>query len=39
MNRYELSVVGMSEVRSPGRGEIVSGNYIIFYSLLENVLQ
>jgi hypothetical protein len=25
-------VVGLSEVRWPGKGEIVSGNYTIFYS-------
>ena len=25
-------MVGLSEVRWPGKGEILSGNYILFYS-------
>ena len=32
MDKCELNVVGLSEVRWPGKGEIVSGNYTMFYS-------
>jgi hypothetical protein len=32
MDKCELNVVGLSEVRWPGKGEIVSRNYISFYS-------
>jgi hypothetical protein len=42
MDKYELNVVGMSDVRWPGKGEIVSGNYTLFYSdgiKLKKVLQ
>ena len=32
MDKCELNVVGLSEVRWPGKGEIVRGNYTMFYS-------
>ena len=32
MDKCEINVVGLSEVRWPGKGEIVSGNYTMFYS-------
>ena len=32
MDKCELNVVGLSEVRWSGKGEIVSGNYRMFYS-------
>jgi hypothetical protein len=32
MDKCELNEVGLSEVRWPGKGEIVSGNYTMFYS-------
>ena len=32
MGKFELNVIGLSEVRWPGKGEIVSGNYTMFYS-------
>ena len=32
MDKCERNAVGLSEVRWPGKGEIVSGNYTIFYS-------
>ena len=32
MDKCELDVVGLSEVRWPGIGEILSGNYIMSYS-------
>ena len=32
MDRFELNVVGLSEVRFPGKGEMVSGKYTMFYS-------
>ena len=32
MDKCELNVVGLSEVRWPGKGEIVSGNYTMFFS-------
>ena len=32
MDKYELSVVCLSEMRWPGKGEIVPGNYIGFHS-------
>ena len=32
MDKCELSVVGFSEVQWPGKGEIVSGNYTMFYA-------
>ena len=30
MDRCELNAAGLSEVRWPGKGEIVSGNYTMF---------
>ena len=32
MDKCEINAVGLSEVRWPAKGEIVSGNYIMFYS-------
>ena len=32
MDKCELNAVGLSEVQWPGKGEIVSGNYTMFYS-------
>ena len=32
MDKCELNVVGLSEVRWPGKGDIVSGNYTMLYS-------
>jgi hypothetical protein len=32
MDKCELNVVGLSEVWWPGKGEIVPGNYVMFYS-------
>ena len=32
MGKCEIIVVGLSEVRWLGKGEIVSGNYTMFYS-------
>ena len=32
MDKCELNVVGLSEVRWPGKGKIVSENYTMFYS-------
>ena len=32
LDKCELNVVGLSEVRWPGKGEIVLGNYTMFYS-------
>jgi hypothetical protein len=32
MDRFEINVVGLSEVPWPGKGKIVSGNYIMFSS-------
>ena len=32
MDKCELNEAGLSEVRWPGKGEIVSGNYTMFYS-------
>ena len=32
MDKCELNAVGLSDVRWPRKGEIVSGNYTMFYS-------
>ena len=32
MDKCESDVIGLSEVRWPGKGEIVSGNYTVYYS-------
>jgi len=36
INRYNLPIVALQEVRWPGKGNIKSGNYTIFYSETEN---
>ena len=32
MDKCKINVVSLSEVRWPGKGEIISGNYTMFYS-------
>ena len=32
VDKCEINGVGLSEVRWPGKGDIVSGNYTMFYS-------
>jgi hypothetical protein len=32
MDKWEFSVIGLSEVRCPGKGKLVSGNFTVFYS-------